>query len=219
MGTDQRLFISDGKTGYYNMMATPSPETGSVWSPFRAIPCSCVKSIETKVGVKQLLLGPPEAASDSPPLSPPFIPTGPILCRDLTTYLDWDTGEGVPYRSFSIAGSIVLAHPSQMAELAFVTLDSKRVGSPPKVGALLDEVWGWPNCPEFKDISEFTQDPPRLPESQTIWNNRYYFNQDGDSCWCRHLMLKIDFSAEDAASEIDYMTFFAAVHKERTITK
>jgi hypothetical protein len=212
MGTDQRVFISNGQ-GYYNMMNTPSPETGSVWSPFRAIPCSCVKSIETTVGVKQLLLGPPEASSPStsPPLSPPYIPTGPILTRDLTTNLD----NGVPYQANAVVGSVVLCHSSQMAELAYVTLDAKRIGSPPKIGVLLGEVYGWPNCPPWQDISKFVHDVPRLPESQTLWSNRYHFNQDGKPCWCRHFQLNIQFAAEDAASEVMYLTTFAAIHKER----
>ena len=200
-GTDQRLFASDGQTGYYNMLNSIAPEAPSaVWSPQRVIAagCSAVKAVETTPGNYQLLVGPKTA--------------GPILYRDTSSALD----NGVAYPAWVIVGSNVLCHPGQIAELGFIHVDSVKTGTAPLISILLDEIYGYPGAPNFDALSRWTHDPPRLPPAKSMYSNRHYVSQTGKPAWCRHLQIKIDFAAENALSEVLSFTLFGAIHIERT---
>jgi hypothetical protein len=59
-GEDAGWYIADAVNGWYRMIYTPAPETGSVtWSTFATIQGSCgaIASIETSPGVHNLLIG------------------------------------------------------------------------------------------------------------------------------------------------------------------
>ena len=202
-GTDQRLFAGDGSTGYYNMLNSIAPESPSaVWSPRRVIAdgCSAVKSVEVTPGDYKLLVGPKGS--------------GKILYRDTTTALD----NGTPYPAWAIVGSNVLCHPGQLAELGFIHMDSARIGQAPLISVLLDEVYGYPNAPDFDPLSRWGHDPPRLPASRSMYSNRHYLSQTGKPAWCRHVQLKITFANENALSEVLSFTIFGAIHVERVET-
>ena len=202
-GTDQRLFAGDGSTGYYNMLNSIAPESPSaVWSPRRVIAegCSAVKSIEVTPGEYKLLVGPKGS--------------GKILYRDTTSALD----NGTPYPAWTIVGSNVLCHPGQLAEIGFIHTDSVRAGQAPLISVLLDEVYGYPNAPDFDPLPRAGHDPPRLPVSRSMYSNRHYLSQTGKPAWCRHMQLKITFANENALSEVLSFTIFGAIHVERVET-
>ena len=200
-GTDQRLFASDGSTGYYNMLNSISPELpASVWSPRRVITggCSAVKAVEVSAGIWKVLVGPQTS--------------GPILYRNTASALDNEEA----YPAWVIVGSNVLCHPGQVAEIGFIHVDSIRTGTAPVVSVLLDEISGYPGAPPFDALTKWTTDPPRLPRSQSLYSNRHYMGQTGKPAWCRHLQLQITFATENALSEVLSFTMFGAIHIERS---
>ena len=200
-GTDQRLFCSDGSTGYYNMLSSIPPEPSSaVWSPKRVIAggCSAVKAIETSPGTYQLLVGPASS--------------GNILYRDITSAED----NGSTYPAWAIVGSNVLCHAGQIAEIGFIHVEAVRVGAVPQVAILLNEVAGWPGAPPFQTLPKYEHDPPRLAESGSIYSNRHYVNQTRKPAWCRHLMLRFTFAQENQLNELLSFTIFGCLRVERT---
>jgi len=136
---------------------------------------------------------------------------GPILFRDPTVSQD----NGVSYPAWAVLGSNVLAHPGQIAEVGFIHLDAVRTGTAPKVGVLFGEIYKWSGCPQFDFLSKIVHDPPRLPESKTIYSNRYYTVQSKKPAWCRHMQIQISFGNDSALNELLSLTIFGAVHIER----
>jgi len=106
------------------MTPTPSPESGTTWSPKAQIigGFSAVQSIEVVPGTHELLLGPSTF--------------GPILKRDYTTYTD----NGAAYDAWAVIGSMVLAQPGQLAAVESFTSDSVAVGTPITLAIQLDEI-------------------------------------------------------------------------------
>lgn len=191
--TDHALYVSDGQTGWFRMTATASPEVGLTWSPFATIAggCKAVQSVEVLPGVHKLLIGPTSS--------------GPILARDLTSWTD----NGSSYAANFTIGSIVLAQPGQVAELAFVTTDATATGSKPVVSVLIDEIAG-----TFDNLPRFTTDPPQLVSPSSIYAQRFYFSQSQAPAICRHLQLQIAWPAENAGNELLSMTIFGAYMQE-----
>jgi hypothetical protein len=191
---DTALYVSDAATGWFRMAPTSAPESGIIWSPRAVIAAGCkaVQSVETSPGINQLLVG-------------PGVTPGPILKRDATVNRD----NGVAFSAFATIGSITLAEPGELAELLFITLDSMKVGKRPTLGLLLGEISG-----TFSKAYRSRQDPPLLPPSSTIYNDRYYMAQNQQPTYCRHFQLKISWAAEDAHNELLAYTIFGAIHHE-----
>ena len=193
-GNDEGLFVADGSTGWHRMISNIAPEVGYAWSVKANITggCSAVQSVEVSPGTKRLLVGP--AAS------------GPILQRDSTVNKD----NGTAFVWNVAFGSLVLAQPGQVAEVDFVTADSGRTGARPTIGVLLGETSG-----TFETLYRSTNDPPLLPASKTLYNDRYYFRQNQEPVYCRHMQIQFNWAAEDAHNELLAYTLFGAVHNER----
>lgn len=192
---DQAWYVSDGSTGWFRLNPTASPESGLTWNPFATIVggAKAVQSIEVSPGVHRLLVGPTG--------------NGPILKRDLTTNAD----NGSAYAAFFTIGSIVLAQPGQIAELAFITTDSKVVGSRPTISVLLGEISG-----TFDPLDRWEDDPPQLEPSQSTYAQRFYL-LDADSqtpALCRHMQIKVTWPAENAANELLSLTLFGGYAAE-----
>ena len=186
---DQALFVADGSTGWYKMLPTIPPEQGAAWCPKADIigGAGAVQSVETSPGEIQLLMGPPPGT------------TGPILFRDYSTYQD----DGANYPAYFTFGTIVLAHPGQLASIEFITVDShKFVGSQPlSVSVLLGELSG-----NFEGLGEWTNDPPQLAPSKTMWNQRFYLVQSKEPIECRHFKMRIDWPAQNFPDEIEALS-------------
>ena len=121
---DKGLYVSDFQGIWWRMTPTPSPETGTTWSPKAQIVggFSAVQSIEVLPGTHELLLGAKTY--------------GPILKRDYTVYTD----NGSAYSAWALLGSMVLAQPGQIASVQSFTTDSVAVGTPITLAVQLDEI-------------------------------------------------------------------------------
>ena len=128
----------------------------------------------------------------------------PILERNLNVYTD----NGAAYDAYFIMGSIVLAHPGELALLKFIEGDFSGLQYEPQVSFLLNDISGtfvnMPLNPVF--------DPPALygvtivPQSYSP--NRYYFAATGSLARCRHLQLKVDFGTTSNGDELFDLTIF-----------
>ena len=195
---ENALYVDDGIGSWYRMSATTAPETGLNWSPKATlgIPSSAVQSVEVLPGTNRLLIGPPPQG-------------GQIRMRDLTV----NTDTGMPFSCHTTFGSIVLAHPGELAALAFITLEAKKIGSRAALSVLLGEIYSTPTSP-FEPLGRTRQDPPNLPPSDTLYSDRYHFLQSQNPAWCRHFQMDIAWPAEDAANELLTFTVFGQTWSE-----
>jgi hypothetical protein len=195
---DMALYVSDGQTGWFRMGILAAPESGDVWSPFRAIVggCGAVQSVEVMPGEKTLLIGPNA--------------NGPILQRDYGVYLD----DGVAYPMDIIIGSLLLCQPGTVAEVDFVTLDSRALGTKPTVGLLLGELSGLENSPDFFELQPLVRDLPLLPAAKTLYSDRYDVAQQQNQQSCRHLQMKITWPAEGVKTELLTHTIVGTLRPE-----
>lgn len=195
---ESALYVDDGLGSWYRMSATTAPETGLNWSPKATLntPASAVQSVEITPGVNRLLIGPGPTS-------------GPIRQRDLTV----NTDLGIPFTAHATFGSIVLAHPGELAALAFITLEAKKIGSRAALSVLLGEIYGTPQAP-FEPLGRTRQDPTNLPPSNTLYSDRYHFMQSQNPAWCRHFQMDIAWPAEDAANELLTFTIFGQTWQE-----
>lgn len=193
-GEDKAWFVSDGSTGWYRVSVTPSPEQGVTWSPFATIVggAKAVQSIEVTPGVHKLLIGPTTS--------------GNILNRDISSWLDGNSA----YTWFGIVGSHVLANPGQLAEVAFLATDCVATGTKPSISVLLNEAFPYFIGP-FEQINFAVPDPPTLPESKSIYGQRFYLSETLQPAVCRSMQWRIDFPAENAQNELIAATIFGAV--------
>lgn len=193
-GPDQALYVCDGSTGWYRGILTPAPESsGTTWAPFAQIAggVQTIKSIETQPGLKYLLLGP-----SSP---------GPILYRDTTSYTD----NGALYTATFTVGSLVLAQSGQCAEVGHITSEALVVGSRPDISVLIDEISG-----TFENLPARIPDPPFLPDSKSIYSDRWYFSYLQAPGWAHHLQLEFTWPAENFGNELLTYSLWGCIHQE-----
>ena len=192
---DQCLFVSDGSTGWFRMSPTAAPESGLTWSPKANIVggCKAVQSVETSPGNIQLLVGPTGL--------------GPILYRDYSVSSD----DGATYPANFILGSLVLAHPGQIADVEFITTDCTRFksSSPINLGILLGEISG-----EFENLMFWDTDPPQLPPSSTTIAQRFYVSQTKEPAEARHCQVYVNFGNENLPSEILSLSVYGGFSNE-----
>lgn len=201
-GVDNCIFVADGSTGWYRLnphQVGAQQSTEPIWSPFAAITngCKMVQSVETVPGIKKLLVGAPTGGKQ-------------ILKRDLTVFTD----NGTQYDAFFVMGSIVLAHPGQLALLKFIEFDFSGVSFQPTISYLLNEISGiftpFTSAPQF--------DPPSLygktvsPSSYSP--NRYYFLGNASLARARHLQIKVDFGTTSNGDEMYNCTIFGRLFVE-----
>lgn len=196
-GEDQAWYVSDGATGWYRLMPTPSPETGYTWCPFAQVVggCKAVQGLEVEPGVHKLLLGP--------------VGTGPLLNRDLSSSLD----NGSMYESNAVLGSMVLAQPGQVAAVSFITTEAVRIGTPIVIGTIFDEALPYYTGP-FDVLKHSVNDPPTLKPSKSLIAQRFYMSDSNEPAVCRHMQVKVDFGKQAVQNEILTLTVFGAFFQE-----
>lgn len=196
-GEDQGWYVGDGTYGWYRLMPTPAPEQGNTWSPYATIVggCGALQSIETSPGVHNLLLGPTG--------------TGSILARDLNSSQD----NGNNYGASAVIGSAVLAQPGQVAIVSFVTTESIKTGTPLSLGLLIDEALPYYTGP-FETLKDWTNDPPNLTASQSIFGQRFYLAELEGEAVCRHMQIQVQWAAENAQNELLSLTIYGAFMQE-----
>lgn len=209
-GTDpSAMFVCNGGTGWFRLVPHATPGFISadqpVWSPFATITngCTGVQSVLTATGVRSLLV---------------FQSSGVILQRDLTNAQDVGTSFSCNYT----VGSIVVTHPSQLAELGFMTFEFNNLGSP-TVSYLPNEI-STTGGATFQQFTSSVFDPPLLygtTRTPTSYNpNRYYFkqtvntNQLPPALWCRHLQIKVNYPSENAFQELYSFAIVGALYAE-----
>lgn len=188
------LYVSNGQGEWFRWAATTAPESGFNWSPRAQITnlASAVQSVEVLPGQNRLLIGPGPAG-------------GPIGFRDRTTSAD----NGTAYASWATFGSIVVAAPGQLGGLAFITLESARIGTATALSVLLGEIHG-----KFESIPRSRQDPPNLPPSTSLYSDRFSLLQSQRPVWCRHFQMRLDWPVENAANELFGFTIFGQTWQE-----
>lgn len=196
---DSGIYVADGVVGWFRYSPVAAPESGYLWSPRAAIVggTSAVQSIETEIGVQTLLVGPQA--------------DGPILMRDETVFTDNEEDYTACYVTI---GSVVLCEPGEIAEVAFVTLDSLRIGSQPQVGMLYGEISSTATIP-FDMMDPTDVDPPDLPPSETLFNDRYMTMHDGICPKCRHCQVMISWPAQQVGDELLAHAIYGAKYAER----
>lgn len=179
-GDDYGLFLSDGKTGWFRMMPSTSPDAGNmVWSPFAQVVggISAMQTIEVTPGINRLLFGPAIAGLHG------------VVYRDPTVY--WD--DGFTFSWYATFGSVVLAHPGEYAMVQAITIDSIATGSHPTITVYFDEISG----ANGYTYTNWHTDPYTAPQSSSVYSDRFYMSDQPNACAiCRHLQFKIAFPAE-----------------------
>jgi hypothetical protein len=188
---DKAVYLSDGSTNIWRLNPNQAPEGGPCWSPKATITggVGVIASVETSAGVHKLFIGQS---------------TGKVLARDLTVFTD----NGTAYSAFATIGSLVLAQPGELAEIAAITTELVATGTQPTVGVLLDEISG-----TFETLTSSVSDPPGLTASTSLLSNRFYLLQ-GNAVVARHMQVKLTFATEAAGNELLAMTVFGALHPE-----
>lgn len=190
--SDRAVYIADGSSNWYRCNWNQPPEGGAAWSSKATITggYSSVVSVETSPGVHQLLVG---------------ATNGQILTRNTSVFSD----SGAPYSASATIGSIVLAQPGQISEVAHLTLELQRQGTIPSLSVLLDEISG-----TFDNLPSPIDDPPRLPPSTTLYSKRYHLStaSPGVSAYCRHLRIKISFAIEATKNEVLSLSLYGRLN-------
>lgn len=192
--SDKAVYLFDGSLSWYRCNWNQPPEGGPAWSPkgSSAHPggIASMVSVETSPGSHQLLCG----ASD-----------GHILTRDLTVFSD----EGHSYSASATIGSIILAQPGQIAEIAHLTLELQKQGTIPVISVLLDEISG-----SFDILPSPINDPPRLQPSTTLYSKRWHLSTATPevSAYCRHMRINIAFTTEAFKNEILSLSIYGRLN-------
>jgi hypothetical protein len=179
-GVDEGLFVSDGTANMFRYSISLG-SWSTVYQPVGG--CGALSSIEATTATFKLLMG-------------HVTGNNYIYARDLTTNAD----DGTPFPCSVIIGSIVLASPSQVAEIESVLLEAYQIGTYPTVSVLLNEISG-----TFTPLPNPVNDPPLLPASTSLWSKKHYIagaQARLARTEVRHLQVKLDFIAEDAATEV-----------------
>lgn len=196
---DKGVYISDNSTGWFRMYPTPAPESGLTWAPFAGLQggCSMVQSVETTPGTHDLLVGPSTS--------------GPILKRDRSVWTD----NGVAYAANFTIGSIVLAQPGQLAEIAFITTDSMKIGTAPDLYVQLDEIS--PFSSGYFDIlshADVANDPPQLSASNSMFSQRYWLSHTQKPALGRSLQIRVDWGTDSVQNELLSLTLYGGYSQE-----
>ncbi|HET7150878.1 MAG TPA: hypothetical protein VFI60_05670 [Candidatus Acidoferrum sp.] len=194
-GTDNAVFVADGSTGWYRLNPHQVPQNEAIWSPLAQVAggAGMVQSVEITPGVHKLLVG-GTGANQS------------ILKRDTTVFSD----NGTSYDAYFIMGSIVLAHPGQIAAVKFIEADFAKVGTSPTVSTLFNEISG-----TFSSLISSVSDPPLIygaaGSPSTLFANRYYLSQNRNVSLCRHLQIKVDFGNDTVQNEANNLTIYGRI--------
>lgn len=215
--SDKAVFIADGTDSWYRCNWNQAPEGGPAWSPKATITAgfTAMSSIETSPGIYQLMIGRTDrtVAVRAPLLRDPttglFVTTvtvGP------TTYHYFEDND-VPYSPFFTLGNLVLAQPSQLAEIQSITTELRNTGTAPSIYVAFDEITPSSLVPPgvFEALPDAVNDPPILPASTSVMSNRYYLSQAQDAYVCRHMQIQLNFSEENVANELLTLSVFGAL--------
>jgi hypothetical protein len=184
-GQDEGVFVSDGIANIYRYSTV-----NNAWDPViqPVGGCGAIASIELSSANWRLVMGRPTGA-------------GYILDRDTSTWSD----DGTAYAAYVTIGSLNIAPPRQVANIASVLGQFSAVGTYPTVSVLLNEIADLGTFPAtFVALPNPVPDPPQLPQTQTIWTKRHDFKaaQNPLSGHVSNMQIKVTFATEAYANEI-----------------
>ena len=187
-GVDEGLFLSDGSTNLWRYS-----QVAQAWDPVSQPVggVGAISSLETSAQTWKLMISSPNAG----------IGYGMILQRDLNTYTD----NGNTYPAYAVVGSLTVAPPRKVANLASVLTQFTATGTYPTISVLLNEISDTGIFPAtFVTLPNPVPDPPQLPPTQTIWTRRHDWKaaQAPLSGHVSHLQIKITFLSEAYPNEI-----------------
>jgi hypothetical protein len=141
-----------------------------------------ITSVETSSGTFALLMGKTIAAQY-------------IYQRDLTVSAD----DSTPFSPYLTFGSLMLAPPTHLADVASVLIERTAAGTQPTVAILPNEISG-----SFITLPDPVDEPPQLPATTTVIAKRYYLKAAATPIpeKMRHLQLKLTWATEAAANEL-----------------
>lgn len=182
---DMALYLSNGIDSIFRY----DPRQRS-WSPLSkpVMGVGRVKSVETGIGINQLWIGTPPAAT---PAS--------IFTRDLTIWQD----NGTPYPAFATIGTILAAEPGAApATFDHVALQVLPRGTMPTIWVLNNELD--PTVVPFVQLNNPVPDPTNLPPAKTLWSRRWYLKSANVMLpmLIQTTQVKISFPAENAKNEV-----------------
>ena len=184
-GEDEGIFVSDGSSNIYRYSQVASA-WDTVIQPVGGV--GCIESIEVTAGNWRLMAGRPTGS-------------GYILDRDTSTFTD----DGSTYPAWATVGSLMVAPPRQVANIASVLIDATAIGTYPTVSVLLNETTDLGSAPAtFITLPNPVPDPPQLAASQSIWMKRHDLKaaQYPLSGHVRHMQVKIAFPSEAHPNEL-----------------
>lgn len=142
---------------------------------------------------------------------------GPILARDTTAFADGGTlpDNGTPYEAYADIGSIVLAHPGQIALIDSISTMCTAVGAHPLVSVLLNEIAAI-NGAAFELLGPSTPEPVELGlvPADSLYSERWYLSSTQEPALALHLQLRIAWAAEDFGNELLTYSIFGAHYQE-----
>ena len=199
---DTALYVADGSVGWFRYSPIASPEAGFIWSPRAVITggTSAVQGIETQPGVQQLLMGPASS--------------GPILFRDAQTNVDIFEGASQTYPSYDVKGCIQLCLSGEVAEVAHVHVVSMPEGERPSVGLLFGEILASSAAP-FAWYDRTCAEPPNLPQSLSVYSDRYTMLSKGVTPKCLFFQLGMDYGSQNFPDETLMFSVYGAKYAER----
>lgn len=184
-GADEGVFVSDGSANIYRY----SQLTTSWDTPIQPVGgCNAVFSMEGTNDSWTLYMGQPTGS-------------GYLLQRDLNTWTD----NGSTYPAWVTVGSITIAPPRQVANLASILLQVTGVGTYPTVAVMLNEITDTGTFPTtFTALPNPVADPPQLALTQSVWTRRHDLKaaQRPLPAHIQHLQTKITFAAEAQPNEL-----------------
>jgi hypothetical protein len=214
---DNAVFLADGSSSWYRLnpnqqSASYGGEQTPVWSPQANFTSTiggigAIASLQTSPGVTQLLVG--------------QTVIGPVLYRDLNTFTDND----VSYTWNAVVGSIVLAEPGKLAEVASITVEMNNLvyvvdssvvsnSTPCSVAVLVDEIAANGRA-SFENLANFVNDPPQLNQNSTVLSRRFYLSQGTQSPTCRHLQILLTGQNVATQDQILSLSLQAALVSEQ----
>lgn len=184
-GTDEGLFVSDGSAKIYRYS-----NVSNGWDlPIQPVGgCGAIGSIEVATADWRLVMGRPTGS-------------GFALERDLTTWTD----DGTAYTASATIGSLTIAPPRHVANLASVLLQAAAAGTYPTLSVMLNEIVDNSILPAtFTALPNPVPDPPQLPQSLSLLTKRHDLKAATVPLptHVQHLQIKLDFIAEAFANEI-----------------
>ena len=187
-GVDEGLFLSDGSTNLWRYS-----QVAQAWDPVSQPVggVGAIMSLETSALTWRLMIASPNAGAGY----------SQVLARDLNTFTD----NGTAYPAFATVGSLTVAPPRKVANLASVLTQFTAIGTYPTISVLLNEISDTGKFPAtFVALPNPVPDPPQLPATQTIWTRRHDWKaaQAPLSGHVSHLQIKITFLSEAYPNEI-----------------